>query len=110
MSNLYVAHQGGGQDGQLYLTFTRDGSTWEIDRQVPTSGMSDSPSALFFNGRLYCFYQGSGENGDLEAHDAGPGPAGVLGQSVPLTRPGHGIPRGGMGSGPAVSTEGGDTV
>ena len=65
MPYLYVAHQGSGQDGQLYFTFTRDGSNWESDRQVPTSGMSDSPSALFFNNRLYCFYQGSGEDGQL---------------------------------------------
>jgi hypothetical protein len=27
--------------------------------------MSDSPSATAFNGRLYCFYQGSGEDGHL---------------------------------------------
>jgi hypothetical protein len=66
MSYLYVAHQGSGQDGQLYFTFTRDGSTWEPDQQVPTFGMSDSPSALFFNDQLYCFYQGSGENGELD--------------------------------------------
>ena len=66
MPYLYVAHQGSGQDGQLYFTFTRDGSNWEADQQVPTSGMSDSPSALFFNGRLYCFYQGSGEDGQLK--------------------------------------------
>ena len=43
MSYLYVAHQGSGQDGQLYFTFTRDGSNWEPDQQVPTFGMSDSP-------------------------------------------------------------------
>ena len=65
MPDLYVAHQGSGQDGQLYFTFTPDGSNWAPDRQVPTSGMSDSPSALFFNNRLYFFYQGSGEDGQL---------------------------------------------
>src|SRR5271157_3099247 len=65
MSNLYVAHQGSGQDGQLYFTVTPDGSNWKPDQQVPTSGMSDSPSALFFNDRLYVFYQGSGEDGQL---------------------------------------------
>ena len=65
MANLYVAHQGSGQDGQLWFTFTGDGSNWAKDQQVPTSGMSDSPSALFFNDRLYCFHQGLGGDGQL---------------------------------------------
>jgi hypothetical protein len=65
MSYLYVAHQGSGQDGQLYFTFTRDGSSWEPDQQVPNAGMSESPSALFFNDRLYVFHQGFGDNGQL---------------------------------------------
>ena len=65
MANLYVAHQGSGQDGQLWFTFTRDGSSWEPDQQVPNAGMSESPSALFFNDRLYVFHQGFGDNGQL---------------------------------------------
>ena len=65
MSYLYVAHQGSGQDGQLYFTFTRDGSSWEPDRQVPNAGMTESPSALFFNDRLYVFHQGFGDDGQL---------------------------------------------
>ena len=65
MANLYVAHQGSGQDGQLWFTFTRDGSSWEPDQQVPNAGMSESPSALFFNDRLYVFHQGSADDGQL---------------------------------------------
>jgi galactan endo-1,6-beta-galactosidase len=38
---------------------------WEGDHQVPNTGMSEGPSIVAFNGRLYCFHQGSDENGQL---------------------------------------------
>ena len=42
-----------------------NGASWVGDVQVPNTGMSKSPSAVVFNGQIYCFHQGSGENGQL---------------------------------------------
>jgi hypothetical protein len=39
--------------------------TWAGDTQVPDCALSDSPSAVVFKDKLYVFYQGSGDSGDL---------------------------------------------
>ena len=59
--------QGGGPDGQLWYTYSPDGTNWEGDTHVlPSVGMSGSPSAVVVeNGNLYVFHQGSNEDGQL---------------------------------------------
>jgi len=57
MSTLYVFHQGGSNDGQLWY-FSFDGTTWHNDTQVKNLGMSNSPSAADYNGTIYVFHQG----------------------------------------------------
>jgi hypothetical protein len=73
-SKLYCFHQGGGDSGQLWYNVSPDGAAWEGDRQVPNVGMSAGPSAVVFSytdanqqviTNLYCFYQGSGNKGEL---------------------------------------------
>ena len=64
MANLYVFHQGGGNDGQLlYSVF--DGTSWRGDTPVPNLGMSASPSAVAWKGGISVFHQGYGNNGQL---------------------------------------------
>jgi hypothetical protein len=36
--------------------------SWSGNQQVPGTQMSDSPAAVVFNNKLYCFYQGTGNN------------------------------------------------
>jgi photosystem II stability/assembly factor-like uncharacterized protein len=62
--SIFVAHQGEGDDGQLWQD-AYDGQNWAGDRQIGNLGMSASPSAVVYNGRLYYFHQGLGENGQL---------------------------------------------
>ena len=62
--SIFMAHQGSGDDGQLWYD-TFDGETWAGDQQVPDTGMSESPSAVFYGEQLYLFHQGSGEDGQL---------------------------------------------
>jgi len=63
-SSIFVAHQGSGNDGQLWHD-SYNGQTWEGDQQVPNVGMSESPSTVVFDERLYVFHQGSGNDGQL---------------------------------------------
>jgi hypothetical protein len=63
---LQVLHQGFGEDGQLWTTWTKDGLNWASEQQpVPNVGMSFSPSAVVFNNKLYVFHGGYGDNGEL---------------------------------------------
>ena len=54
-AGLFVFHQGydgpGKGNGQLWYNVF-DGSRWAGDTQVPNLGMSGSPSAVVFNGKL----------------------------------------------------------
>ena len=62
--NLYVFHQGSGNDGQLrYSVF--DATNWGGDTQVPNLGMSESPAAVAWAGGITVFHQGAGHNGQL---------------------------------------------
>ena len=64
MANLYVFHQGGGNDGQLlYSVF--DGTSWRGDTPVSNLGMSESPSAVAWQGGISVFHQGYGNNAQL---------------------------------------------
>jgi hypothetical protein len=62
--NLYVFHQGSGNNGQLWYSYF-DGTNWDHDTQIQNIGMTDSPSAVVYNGQLYVFHQGSNNNGQL---------------------------------------------
>jgi hypothetical protein len=70
---ISVLHQGWnrqgrppGPGGQLWYTYSLDGTNWAPDVQVPNLGMSGSPSAVVVeNGNLYVFHQGSNEDGQL---------------------------------------------
>ena len=43
--SIFMAHQGFGDNSQLWYN-TFDGQNWAGDQQVPTTGMSESPSAV----------------------------------------------------------------
>ena len=47
---LYVFHQGSGDDSQLWYASTADGETWSGDTQVQPVGMSASPAAVAWTG------------------------------------------------------------
>ena len=67
---LYVFHMGSGQDGKLYCNVMSSDGTWGGDTLLQTSYLGDdvwmwsgdnseyclSPSAVVFNGQIYCFY------------------------------------------------------
>jgi hypothetical protein len=60
---IYVFHQGGGAGGRLdYTAF--DGTLWETDTPVPNTGMSGSPSAVVYNGKIYVFHKGQGSTNE----------------------------------------------
>ena len=61
---VIVAHQGLGNDGQLWATSV-NGAKQTGDQQVPNTGMSGSPALLVWGGGLYLFHQGSGNDGQL---------------------------------------------
>ena len=63
--DLYVFHQGGNQNGELWYSAYLNGQGWQADTQLPNVGMSKSPSAIVYNGNLYVFHQGGYENGQL---------------------------------------------
>jgi hypothetical protein len=64
MANLYVFHQGYGNDGQLWWS-SFDGANWSGERQIQPLGISDSPSAVPGAGGVTVFHQGQGNNGQL---------------------------------------------
>ena len=61
---ISVLHQGwfhtvpGAPDGRLWQTYSTDGADWGSDRLVPNVYLSESPSAVFYNGLAYVFHQG----------------------------------------------------
>jgi Alginate lyase len=61
---ITVFHQGPG-DGQLWYTYSPDGTNWGGDTLVQDLGISESPSAVVYNGSLYVFHQGFRDNGQL---------------------------------------------
>jgi hypothetical protein len=67
---IHVFYQGvdiGGSasgNGTLHFMYF-DGTNWQPDQQVPNVGMSESPSAVEYDGYLFVFHQGSGEDGQL---------------------------------------------
>ena len=61
---LYVFHQGSGNDGQLWYSFSM-AQTGRADTQVQNLGMSGSPSAVLWAGGISVFHQGGGNNGQL---------------------------------------------
>jgi galactan endo-1,6-beta-galactosidase len=64
MSNLLVFHQGHANSGRLWCNALQDNS-WQGDVQAPSTGMTASPSAVEFNGKVYCFHQGFAQSGEL---------------------------------------------
>ena len=68
---ISVFHQGwlhtvpGAPDGHLWYTYSPDGTNWGPDTLGTPLGMSESPSAVVYNGLLYVFHQGFGGNGQL---------------------------------------------
>src|SRR5450755_719028 len=62
---LYVFHQGGYENGQLFYSVYIPGSGWQADTQLPNVGMSESPSAVQYGDDLYVFHQGGYQNGQL---------------------------------------------
>ena len=62
--SIFVAHQGDGYNGQIWQN-AYDGQNWAGDRQVGNYGISAGPSAVIFNGQLYYFHQGYGNDGQL---------------------------------------------
>ena len=67
-NKLYCARQGRGNSGWIWCA-TFDGQSWTNDRLIPSSnnayGISGSPALVEFNGQLYCFHQGRGNDGWL---------------------------------------------
>ena len=61
---LYVFHQGGHDNGQLWYSYY-DGTNWSADTQVHNLGMSGSPSAVLWAGGITVFHQGFHDNGEL---------------------------------------------
>eukprot|EP00595_Chromulina_sp_UTEXLB2642_P000687 CAMPEP_0196767598 /NCGR_PEP_ID=MMETSP1095-20130614/41776_1 /TAXON_ID=96789 ORGANISM="Chromulina nebulosa, Strain UTEXLB2642" /NCGR_SAMPLE_ID=MMETSP1095 /ASSEMBLY_ACC=CAM_ASM_000446 /LENGTH=442 /DNA_ID=CAMNT_0042136073 /DNA_START=45 /DNA_END=1373 /DNA_ORIENTATION=+ len=68
---IYVFHQGNFNNGQLWYFIYDVGSnsfpsdSFTSDTQVSNVGISASPSAVVYNGKIYVFHQGSGNNGQL---------------------------------------------
>jgi len=62
--SIFMAHQGFGENGQLWYNTSFDGQAWVGDQQVPGVGMSAGPAAVL-DGALYVFHQGSGNDGQL---------------------------------------------
>src|SRR5208282_2725154 len=61
---ITVFHQGPA-DGQLWYTYSPDGTNWGGDTLVQNLAMSGSPSAVAYAGSIYIFHQGGGDNGQL---------------------------------------------
>jgi hypothetical protein len=62
---LYVFHQGGQSNGQLWYNVLDTAGSWAGDKQVPKASMSAGPGATVVDGTLYVFYEGGGSNGTL---------------------------------------------
>ena len=64
MANLLVFHQGFHDSGRLWCNAIEN-QAWQGDVQTPNTGMTASPSAVEFNGKLYCFHQGFAKSGEF---------------------------------------------
>ena len=63
--DLYVFHQGGYENGELWYSAYLNGQGWQPDTQLPNVAMSGSPSAVVCFGNLYVFHEGGYNNGQL---------------------------------------------
>ncbi|WP_147445011.1 glycoside hydrolase [Corallococcus sp. CA053C] len=61
---LYVFHQGGSTDGQLWYNVLDTAGNWAGDKQITSVSMSNVPGATVVDGILYVLYEGGG-NDDL---------------------------------------------
>ena len=64
MSNIYVFHEGRGDNGWLWSN-AFDGSEWAGDQKIPNTGITSGPSAVVYNDQIYVFHQGRGDSGWL---------------------------------------------
>ena len=62
MSEIYVFHQGRGDNGQLWYNVF-DGEAWEGDRKAPNTGLTAGPSAVVYDDEIWVLHQGRGDNG-----------------------------------------------
>ncbi|WP_147444615.1 hypothetical protein [Corallococcus sp. CA053C] len=59
---LYVFHQGGSVDGQLWYNVLDTAGNWAGDKQITSVSMSNVPGATVVNGILYVLYEGGGND------------------------------------------------
>lgn len=87
-SLLYCLYQSYRKGGWLQCV-TFDGTKW-ITQSLPSLGMSNSPTAAVFQGRLYCLYQDRGRKGDLTGavFNAASNTWSALNEGQPLSIPG----------------------
>lgn len=64
MPRILITHQNANEQGMLYYNLF-NGMNWEGEQPVPNATMSASPGLVNFNGLIYCFYQGYGNDGNL---------------------------------------------
>ncbi|HEX4964274.1 MAG TPA: sialidase family protein, partial [Thermoanaerobaculia bacterium] len=73
-SNLYMLYKGSGGDTNVYIASSNapatggdifDGSTWSATRLNPGINTSVAPGVVVFNGVLYMFYKGSGNDTNI---------------------------------------------
>eukprot|EP01033_Poteriospumella_lacustris_P017187 gene17187-12296_t len=64
-SDIFVFHQGYNASGDMWLSRFGGGTTWGPEMQVPNLQMSDSPSAVRFDGKVFVFHQGYGASGEI---------------------------------------------
>jgi len=62
---FYSGSYGSAQSGNALLYNVYDGTTWLGEKAVPLTNTSQTPSAVVYNGKLYCFHQGNTNNGQL---------------------------------------------
>lgn len=67
---LYMLYKGSGGDTNIYIASSTggdifDGSTWSATRLNPAINTSVAPGIVVFNGTLYMFYKGSGNDTNI---------------------------------------------
>lgn len=55
---LYVFHQGGGNNGQLWYNIMNTSGDWQGDTQITSVSMQDAPVAVAYNNSIYVLYNG----------------------------------------------------
>jgi chitinase len=63
--DLFVFYQGKGNSGGLWYTVSGDSINWNQHAPVPNLSMSDSPSAVLWQGGIEVFFQGANNDGQL---------------------------------------------